>query len=499
MRRQGKSLLRITVDSLGPVATGGFPAQLIGSASRRWFRARPQLRAGQPRPRRVGVVRRRRLLGQRRLAPRHQQHGRAHGCPRPAPAVARLVGSEDLGRADRQRASRGVLRGEPEGSGRRGSSRSSTSGWPSTSKRTRARRSASPKKSSTPRAAAKPRARRATSRAAKARSTPRRSPASSPTAPSAIRASARSTSSRATRQAAPRSRDATAASRPSCRSRARSSTSRRRASTRCCPPRRSALMITALGTGIGADDFDDRQAPLPQDHHHDGRRRRRLAHPHADPDVLLPPHAEVIDRGHLYIAQPPLFKVTQGKKDTYLKDESEKSRFLMSRIAESVEVTPEGGIARPRRSADQHAPAHGGVPQPRAQGRRARHSARRRWRSSCASTSSTAPRCRTRRSSRSSQQALTEGRLPRRPHRARRDHRDDDRPVPRRQQRQRQDVRHQSRAPRAVRVPPDGEGVRAALRVRPAAVHGEARRRHDRSTPTSTSCSSRSTSSPKRA
>ena len=32
MRRQGKSLVRITVDSWGPVATGGFPARLSGSA-----------------------------------------------------------------------------------------------------------------------------------------------------------------------------------------------------------------------------------------------------------------------------------------------------------------------------------------------------------------------------------------------------------------------------------------------------------------------------------
>ncbi|HEX9163556.1 MAG TPA: toprim domain-containing protein, partial [Thermoanaerobaculia bacterium] len=54
---------------------------------------------------------------------------------------------------------------------------------------------------------------------------------------------------------------------------------------------------------------------------------------------------EVIDRGHLFIAQPPLFKVTQGKKDTYLKDEAEKSRFLLNRIAESVEITPQGGLA----------------------------------------------------------------------------------------------------------------------------------------------------------
>src|SRR4029079_4170411 len=46
----------------------------------------------------------------------------------------------------------------------------------------------------------------------------------------------------------------------------------------------------------------------------------------------------------LYIAQPPLFKVAQGKKETYLKDETEKSRFLLNRIAESVSVTPRGGL-----------------------------------------------------------------------------------------------------------------------------------------------------------
>src|SRR5262249_22791411 len=54
---------------------------------------------------------------------------------------------------------------------------------------------------------------------------------------------------------------------------------------------------------------------------------------------------EVIERGHLFIAQPPLFKVSQGKKDTYLKDEAEKSRFLLNRVAESVEITPSGGMS----------------------------------------------------------------------------------------------------------------------------------------------------------
>jgi DNA gyrase subunit B len=54
---------------------------------------------------------------------------------------------------------------------------------------------------------------------------------------------------------------------------------------------------------------------------------------------------EVIDRGYLFIAQPPLFKVSQGKKDVYLKDETEKTVFLLKRIAESVEVTPVAGMA----------------------------------------------------------------------------------------------------------------------------------------------------------
>ena len=104
------------------------------------------------------------------------------------------------------------------------------------------------------------------------------------------------------------------------------------------------LMITALGTGIGTGDFDINKIRYQKiiimtDADVDGSHIRTLIltffyrHMH-----------EVIERGFLFIAQPPLFKVSQGKKDTYLKDEIEKTRFLLSRISEAVEITPRGGI-----------------------------------------------------------------------------------------------------------------------------------------------------------
>jgi DNA gyrase subunit B len=104
------------------------------------------------------------------------------------------------------------------------------------------------------------------------------------------------------------------------------------------------LMITALGTGIGAGDFDIAKLRyhkiiIMTDADVDGSHIRTLIL-----TFFFRHMREAIDRGNLFIAQPPLFKAAQGKKDTYLKDESEKSRFLMNRVAESMHVSPQAGV-----------------------------------------------------------------------------------------------------------------------------------------------------------
>jgi DNA gyrase subunit B len=56
---------------------------------------------------------------------------------------------------------------------------------------------------------------------------------------------------------------------------------------------------------------------------------------------------ELIERGYLYIAQPPLYKITTGGKELYMKDDDEFERFIMQRSMEKVKCTVNGTQVEP--------------------------------------------------------------------------------------------------------------------------------------------------------
>ncbi|GMU63730.1 MAG: type 2 topoisomerase subunit B [Acidobacteriota bacterium] len=104
-------------------------------------------------------------------------------------------------------------------------------------------------------------------------------------------------------------------------------------------------IITALGTGIGKEDFDVARLRYHKliimcDADVDGSHIRTLIL-----TFFFRQMHELIRRGHLYIAQPPLYKVAEGKRENYLKDDREYRAFLVSRIEGSWEVAVDGGKA----------------------------------------------------------------------------------------------------------------------------------------------------------